>query len=61
MIERLPLTAKKDIRIAIYKDGYHMLLRDLHGAVVIADIEAWIKSPPAVLPSRADMAHLAGP
>ncbi len=57
MIKRLPKTAKKYIKIAIYENGYHMLLRDLHGDVVISDISAWMKGPSANLPSRADLAH----
>ena len=42
-------------RVAIYPDGYHMLLRDLKGDVVHADIAAWITSPTAPLPSGNDM------
>lgn len=40
--------------IAIYKNGYHMLLRDLNAPVVWRDILAWIQSPTAPLPSGAD-------
>lgn len=41
-------------RIAYYDKGYHMLMRDLEGPVVIADIAAWIGNPKAPLPSNAD-------
>ena len=39
-------------RIIIYPDGYHMLLRDLGGSVVLADISAWIMNPDVILPSN---------
>jgi len=41
-------------RIALYHHGYHMLLRDLDAAIVIADIAAWIGDHQAALPSGAD-------
>lgn len=37
--------------VAIYPDGYHMLLRDLQAEVVLKDIVAWIENPLATLPS----------
>lgn len=40
--------------IAIYENGYHMLLRDLQASVLWRDIEAWINSPSSPLPSGAD-------
>lgn len=40
--------------LAYYDKGYHMLLRDLDGAVVQHDIESWIFTPDAPLPSGAD-------
>ena len=50
MIERLPKDT--DITLALYENGYHMLLRDLQGKVVLRDILAWIKEQP--LPSGAN-------
>lgn len=41
-------------RAALYPQGYHMLLRDLHAKVVLDDIVAWIDRPAAALPSGAD-------
>ena len=41
-------------RIAIYRDGWHMLLRDRRAGLVIADILAWLRNPVAMLPSGAD-------
>ena len=38
-------------RVAIYPTGYHMLLRDLDAAIVLADVAAWIADPSAALPS----------
>ena len=41
-------------RVAIYRDGWHMLLRDRHADVVIGDILSWLSNPVAMLPSGAD-------
>lgn len=51
MLARLPADGH---RIAIYRDGWHMLLRDRHGDVVIDDIISWLRDPHAPLPSGAD-------
>lgn len=53
MIETLPDAGGKQ-KVALYKEGYHMLLRDLQAEVVLNDIAAWIASPDAALPSGAD-------
>ena len=45
---RLPT---KGVRVAVYPEGYHMLLRDLHGDIVAKDVAAWIAERPARLPS----------
>src|SRR5206468_1614420 len=54
MLRRLP-SGPSGPRIALYPDGYHMLLRDLHGDIVRRDIVAWIFTPAAGLPSTADL------
>jgi alpha-beta hydrolase superfamily lysophospholipase len=41
-------------RLAVYPQGWHMLLRDLAAETVWADIAAWITDPAAPLPSAAD-------
>jgi acylglycerol lipase len=41
----------KNVRVAIYPDGYHMLLRDLHGDIVAKDVAAWVIDRTAPLPS----------
>ena len=41
-------------RVAIYEDGYHMLLRDLAGEIVWRDILSFIQDDAAALPSGAD-------
>ena len=46
-IARLPKTP----RVALYPDGWHMLLRDLQAKVVWNDIASWIDDPAAPLPS----------
>ena len=40
--------------VAVYPDGYHMLLRDLKGDVVAGDVAAWIRTPGTPLASGAD-------
>ena len=54
MLRRLP-AAPDGPRVAVYKSGYHMLLRDLEGGVVRQDVAAWVLDPTiAALPSGAD-------
>ena len=50
MLENLPENIATTI--ALYENGYHMLLRDLQGNVVLGDILAWINKQP--LPSGSD-------
>ncbi len=54
MLDRLPPAARPRQRIALYSEGWHMLLRDLQAAKVWADVAAWIADPSAALPSGAD-------
>ena len=44
----------ENIKIAFYKDGYHMLLRDLQAPILWKDIVTWISHKAASLPSGAD-------
>ncbi len=39
--------------VAVYPDGWHMLLRDLKGQVVLNDIALWIQDPKSPLASGA--------
>jgi alpha-beta hydrolase superfamily lysophospholipase len=50
----LPPECRRRSRLAWYRDGYHMLLRDLEGPVVIADVANWVLAPTVPLPSGAD-------
>jgi len=50
-IERMPANG---VTVALYPKGYHMLLRDLEGDVVIRDVAAWMEDPNGSLPSGAD-------
>jgi acylglycerol lipase len=50
----LPPECRRRARLAWYEDGHHMLLRDLEGQAVIADIAGWVRAPAAPLPSGAD-------
>jgi len=42
-------------RIAVYKNGYHMLLRDLQAETVWRDIDFWISVKDQALPSGAEL------
>ena len=39
------------VQFALYPDGYHMLMRDMQGEMVMDDILSWIEHPGAELPS----------
>jgi acylglycerol lipase len=54
MFRHLPQRAAKRQRLALYDDGYHMLLRDLGARGVWKDIAAWIEDAHQPLPSGAD-------
>ena len=43
-------------RAAVYRSGWHLLLRDLKAQIVLDDIAAWIADRSAPLPSGADRA-----
>ena len=46
MLEKMPSTTRR----AFYKQGYHMLLRDLHREKPLTDIAAWISDHNRALP-----------
>ena len=48
------LPAESCIKVARYRSGYHMLLRDLKADVVLGDLAAWMAHPEHALPSGAD-------
>lgn len=50
MLEEMPTTTRK----AFYKNGYHMLLRDLQGEKPLTDIAAWIADHTLPLPYGTD-------
>lgn len=54
LLATLPPAAPERRRVALYADGYHMLVRDLGAEAVWQDIAAWITSRRAPLPSGAD-------
>ena len=54
MLRRLP-QGPLGPRVALYPEGYHMLLRDLNADVVRGDVVAWIMEPADRLPSKADL------
>ena len=50
MLKRLPADAD-DIRLVLYRRGWHMLPRDLQGRRVHQDVIAWLNDPQGPLPS----------
>ena len=48
---------RSDSKLAFYKDGYHLLLRDKEGKKVAVDVVAWVEDHQAELPSGADAAR----
>jgi alpha-beta hydrolase superfamily lysophospholipase len=55
-LKRLPA---RNVRVAYYPQGYHMLLRDLDGEVVWRDVAAWIGDRAGALPSGDECSGLA--
>lgn len=53
-VDSLPARAQLRQRVALYPQGYHMLLRDLDAALLIGDVATWIGDRAAPLPSGAD-------
>jgi alpha-beta hydrolase superfamily lysophospholipase len=53
-LARLPIVPPRQRAIAYYRNGYHMLARDLEAPLVIRDMESWMGDPAAPLPSGAD-------
>jgi len=57
LLRNLPASGRDSRKIAIYDNGYHMLLRDLQRKTVWRDVAAWITRPSNALPSRADLRY----
>ena len=49
---------KSPHRLALYNEGYHMLLRDLQRQKVWRDVAAWIADPAAPLPSSEERGQI---
>ncbi len=54
MLKQIPEAAVSHQKFAFYKNGYHMLLRDMQGRAVWNDIATWIENPKEALASGAD-------
>jgi alpha-beta hydrolase superfamily lysophospholipase len=54
-IEVMP--PRRDSKLAFYRNGYHLLMRDKDGPAVSVDIASWISNHQAALPSGADADH----
>lgn len=61
MVASLPPDPGHHRRLAYYPKGYHLLLRDLDGAMVADDVASWIRDPTRPLPSGADAAEKTKP
>ena len=57
VIEDLPVDRT---RVAVYRHGYHLLLRDFFRRSPIRDIAAWVIDPEAALPSGAEITDRTG-
>lgn len=57
----LPPDPEHRRRLAYYRDGFHMMLRDLEFPLVAGDVAAWIFDGAAPLPSGADRTQEARP
>jgi len=53
-VRALPHDPRDRRSFAYYRHGYHMLLRDLEGPIVSADVASWVLAPGAPLLSGAD-------
>jgi acylglycerol lipase len=54
-IDHLSYQTRMSRRIALYANGYHMLLWDIEAPIVLRDIESWIADHSMPLPSGADV------
>jgi len=57
VLAALPRTlpnGKGRVTVGIYDQGYHMLMRDLNGEIVLRDMVSWIVNPTVPLASGAD-------
>jgi acylglycerol lipase len=54
-LERLPTLPSDQLRLALYRSGHHLLLRDLNSQATFDDIAAWLADPSQPLPSGADL------
>lgn len=57
-VEALKATPGVEMRVAVYPQGWHMLLRDLQAEVVWRDISSWMENRQAALPSGAERDRL---
>ncbi|MGH7089855.1 MAG: lysophospholipase, partial [Stellaceae bacterium] len=53
-VHELPRDPRARRSLAFYTHGYHMLLRDREGPMVVADVAGWVLDPVAPLVSGAD-------
>ncbi len=53
------LASRSAVRMALYPEGYHLLMRDLHADQPLADIVSWIEESDGRLPSGFEKSLLA--
>jgi alpha-beta hydrolase superfamily lysophospholipase len=61
MLDRLPELPAGQRRVAVYRRGYHMLLRDLNAGLPVGDISFWALNRDAASPLPSGAEHAAGP
>jgi hypothetical protein len=54
-LDRLPMLPSDQLRLAVYRSGHHLLLRDLNSHATFDDIASWLADPSQPLPSGADL------
>lgn len=54
MLHSLPVLPPQRQQLALYPNGYHLLLRDIDSEIVVKDILNWIEDPSALLPSQGE-------
>lgn len=54
LLDRDSAAAPNQPRVALYPEGWHMLLRDLNGPVALRDVMAWLRDTTAPLSSGSE-------
>lgn len=58
-LDRIPVRPNDQLQLVLYRNGHHLLLRDLDSQKVFDDIAAWIADPKQPLPSAKEATAVA--